>query len=81
MGALSCKHWQQCSMDEETEGEGLTHQGGVWFQGPLLFHHILWAKPVENMSITRVGMGSPSSVSVTPKSGPGCSHKRLWCDC
>lgn len=44
MGALSCKHWQQCSKDEETEGEGLTLQGGVWFQGPLLFHHILWGK-------------------------------------
>ena len=43
-GALSCKHRQQWSMDEETEGEGLTHQGGVWFQCPLLFHCILWGQ-------------------------------------
>lgn len=44
MGAFSCKQRPHCLMDEETEGEGLTHQGGVWLQGPLLFHRILWGQ-------------------------------------
>lgn len=54
-------------MNQETEGQGLTHQGGVWFQGPLLFRRILWGQACGKPEHPRGGNGATVFCFCHPK--------------